>query len=295
MFSLRGLGTWFMERFPPMNFLSGFFLFWLPLLLAIGTVPPAERTFHAAWIPATLIPALHLFLLRVFDEHKDFESDRVNNPNRALQRGVVQLSQIRALGIASALLQAVLFFSLRPSTETVICFVALWIWTLLMAREFFAAEWLKRHFFLYAFSHLLITPLILLLCSRMAGTPPSYDLSLIALGILSGFIYEVARKTKAPAEETGDQSYSKLWGRPFSCAILAVTGIFLSLNGAVIFQKAGLTGWIPTALLAALLILHFLSLGKFLKKPTPKARRSNEGTSALIGLAIFLIPIALLW
>jgi 4-hydroxybenzoate polyprenyltransferase len=291
-----GLQQWFQERFPPINFVSGIFLYLLPKSLAciwVAAIAGAALPWSLRDVFAALVPALHLFLLRVFDEHKDFESDKIFNPHRVLQRGVVSLREIRRVGWAAAVLQIICFLATSPSKEALIAFIAVWIWTLLMWKEFFIKDWLKKNYFFYSLLHLLISPALLLLGLEMAGAPDEWMLDLFLLGLMTSWIYEVSRKTKGPEEETGDISFSKMWGVRRCCTVIAIQGLLCLLVGAHLFQMINILHEVAIGTFVVVLALHSLSVMKFARHPSAKARKSNEGTSALIGLVIFIIPLIL--
>ena len=133
--NFSGIKIWFLERFPPIHFISGVFIYLLPKSLASLLLYSQQHIFLSwtrADLFAALIPGFHLLILRVFDEHKDFESDKIHNPNRSLQKGIVTLSQVRNVGICALLLQLLCFFILKPSLEIGLIYFAVWVWTLLM-------------------------------------------------------------------------------------------------------------------------------------------------------------------
>src|SRR2546421_12460953 len=93
---VRRFLSWVHERFPLANG-----LLYLPLYLAAlllgrrgGALEPFDAFgFAAAWS--------FFLMLRVFDEHKDFDSDRALYPQRVLQRGLVTLRHLKIVGVAA--------------------------------------------------------------------------------------------------------------------------------------------------------------------------------------------------
>ena len=100
------------------------------------------------------------FHLRVFDEHKDFEEDIEHYPDRVLQRGVITLRDLRLLG-GAAIGTEIALSAVRGLPALTALLLTL-VFSLLMLREFFVGDWLKRHFLIYAMSHMLIMPLLAL-------------------------------------------------------------------------------------------------------------------------------------
>jgi hypothetical protein len=285
--------AWFLERFPLINLISGFFMYLLPKsLLILWYYPVGPTAFPWSWedAAACLVPALQLLLLRIFDEHKDFESDKIFNPDRVLQKGLIKLSDLRALGWICVALQLICFFAIHPSQEAMMAFAGMWAWTLLMWKEFFVKAWLKKHFLCYSLLHVVISPWILLACAMMAKTPSELLPDLLLIGFVTSWIYETSRKTKAPPEETGDTSYSKMWGLRTCAWVISFQGIISLCLAADLFQKVSLLHIVQICIFILVLLLHLGSIMKFAERPTPKGRKSNEGTSALIGFVIFVIP-----
>lgn len=167
-------------------------------------------------------------LLRILDDHKDFEDDCRLYPQRVLQQGLVTLRElgiVAGLAIAAALILAAM--SSRAALVAVAMAVAL---SLLMWREFFVRAWLKRHFVVYAATHMLIIPLMALVVFSFAtGRYPweadTWFLIYAVVGYLVAFNGEISRKTRAPDKEVaGVSTYTKRFG------ILGTTGLVLAMR-----------------------------------------------------------------
>ncbi len=287
------LKLWLDERFPIMNFISGAFIYLLAKAIVI-IENPQLYSWNVSDLKAMVVPMAHLFLLRVFDEHKDFESDKIHYPNRVIQKGIFTLAEVRKFGFIAFILQIIAVLSISRANDILGVYLLMWFWTFLMTKEFFVKEWLKSQLFLYGLSHLVVTPLIFLCCLALAAGVLNITIAwqwALWIALVTGWIYEVTRKTKGQEEETGDMSYSKLWGRQKACAIILLTVIvthvliyyfFVSLNiNLNIF-------WIGSSLLG---LLTVLSLWKYVKEPRAKNRKANEGVMALTSLYAFLVPI----
>jgi 4-hydroxybenzoate polyprenyltransferase len=288
------MNLWLKERFPPINFISGFILY----LLAKAIIVLSDNTLNMSYgvkdLYGLLIPAMHLFLLRVFDEHKDFETDRDFYPERVIQRGIFKLTEVAQLGYLAFIVQIYSFYKMQPSLLANYTYLFVWIWTLLMTKEFFAKDWLKSKLLLYGISHLLITPflffLLLTICSPEFSFSPSSVLAL-TLSLLTGWLYEVTRKTKAPNEETGDLTYSGLWGIKLATFVISCSSIFTAIITIFFFRSLKLTHPIYILIQLGLIILSLLLHYRFLHEPTAKNRKKNEGASALLSAYAFLTPL----
>lgn len=288
------LHLWLKERFPPINFISGFILY----LLAKTIIGLSENTLALSYgvkdIYGILIPAMHLFLLRVFDEHKDFETDKEFYPERVIQRGIFKLTEVAQLGYLAFIIQIYSFYKMQPSPLANYTYLFVWIWTVLMTKEFFAKNWLKSKLLLYGISHLLITPflffLLLTLCSPEFSFSPSSVLAL-TLSLLTGWLYEVTRKTKAPNEETGDLTYSGLWGIKLATLVISCSSILTAVVTIFFFRSLKLTHPMYIFIQLGLIILGLLQHYKFIHEPNAKNRKKNEGVSALLSVYAFLTPL----
>lgn len=289
----KRLKMWLDERFPLMNFVSGAFIY-----LLAKSIYSLDHDLPWLWekrdLLGLLVPMTHLFLLRVFDEHKDFETDKIHYPQRVVQRGVFTLSDIRKLGIFAFGLQLLSVLLISLHRDVMLTYVLMWFWTFLMTKEFFMKEWLKKSLFLYGLTHLVVTPLIFLCALTLAAgemeMSPSW-LWALAIAFVTGWIYEISRKTKGAEEETGDMSYSKLWGRPKACFIIFGSVLFTHVLIYFFFLSLGinmLSFYIGSSLL---IILTILSLLKYKQQPSAKTRKANEGVMGLTSLYAFIAPI----
>jgi hypothetical protein len=292
------LVAWLNERFPPVNFVSGIFIFLLAKAVAIDPSESLSK-FNIFDIFCSIVPMMHLFLLRVFDEHKDFESDKISYPDRILQKGIFTLKEVRVLGYGAFTLQIFFFLFLLGhysfNSRLVFLFGILWIWTFLMNKEFFAKNWLKKHFLLYGFSHLLITPILFAFCIGLSNPYFNWDIKVIlslVLSLLTGWLYEVTRKTKAPEEEKKtDTSYSQIFGTKNSVIIIGFSLVLTHFFIWFLFNELNISSWVYWSLGMPLLGIGILSLIKFLKLPTSVARKKNEQAVALATLFAYLTPI----
>ena len=167
---------------------------------------------------------LFFLQLRLADEVKDFEEDRLYRPYRPVPRGLVTLRELAFVWMGSVLLQLLSVFWLTVRLLPLL--VAVWAYQLLMSREFFHRDWLKGHPVAYMMSHMVIMPLIFLFASACdwiaAGyTGPMRGLFwMMAVNFFVGMVIEIGRKIRAPSdEEHGVETYSLLWGQ--SAAVLA--------------------------------------------------------------------------
>jgi hypothetical protein len=154
--------------------------------------------------------------LRIFDDHKDYVEDCRYYPERVLQRGVVSLHELKGLAVAAIGLELLMGFLAGPAALVSVLMV--FAFSLLMLKEFFVREWLRRHFVIYVSSHMMIMPLLaLVVFSFSTGCypwqAPGWYWLYSFVGFFVAFNWEVSRKIRAPEEEIdGLDSYTKLCG-----------------------------------------------------------------------------------
>ena len=246
----------------------------------------------AAAVVAFVTALLFFFQLRVADEFKDFEDDRRYRPYRPVPRGLVTLAELRAAGVACAVVQLALALWLSPSLAGLL--VLVWGYMALMACEFFAPRWLKCHPAAYMASHMAVIPLIDLYATacdwQVAGTswPPSGLGWFLLASYVNGVVVEIGRKTRAPEdEEAGVETYSALWGpRGAVAAWLAAVGG----AGCFAWRTAAAMGVGPAvgATLAVSAALCGLVAWAFLRAPGAGAGRRIEVASGVWTLAMYL-------
>lgn len=179
------------------------------------------------------------FLLRVFDEHKDAEDDAAYRQELPVPRGLIQLHELKNVGLIvfgiQVLVTALTFPKMLPLYTVVIGYL------LIMGKEFFIKDWLKKHQFWYVTSHMLIIPLVDIYASGydwfLSNNPAPFGLVyFFGISFMNGIVLELGRKIRSPKDEkVGVQTYSAMLG----------------LNKSLILWVAVLFGTLVFALLAA--------------------------------------------
>ena len=288
--NVRNLLAYVKERFPPVNM----FLFAV-LFLTVYSVAHYFFLFSPGpgFLATGIVAVISFFFrLRVFDEIKDFETDLQNHPNRILQSGKVSLRNL--IFVATLLFVVEASWSIAGGIVTIVCWLIAIAFSLLMRYEFFCRKFLQRRLFLYAFSHMLIMPLIILWI--WSAFEPTHLFAeslylLAALGFLGGFSFELARKIRAEdAERTGVDSYSKSVG--FKTAVALVI-FFLTLGvGCQCLLLKGLTARPWTYLVILLLfVVTVLTYLLNLRQAKEKSLRFAELLVSLFMLFSYLSVI----
>jgi 4-hydroxybenzoate polyprenyltransferase len=288
--------AWVLERFPPVTGV-GFFVGYAVAALFARALVTGERPLRIGATDLLAFPAVwsFFFVLRVFDEHKDYELDCANHPDRALQRGLITLSHLKVLAaIAVALQLATCLWLDHAFGRVTIAWALALAWSLLMAKEFFASRWIAHRLVLYAFLHMLVMPFAYAWMAQVGarGHPLPAPVALIATAaFLGGFAFEIARKTKAPGDERpGVDSYTKRLG-PGGAA--AATSALVALYAAVMIVATwwvsdGITPYIAYSVISVFMLLAIASASQFARGPTAKRAKAVEGAAAGAVLFVFL-------
>lgn len=289
----KNIGLWFKERFPVINFSTA-----LLMVLFAKSTALLEGKISWTWqwqdLGCFLLIASHLFLLRVFDEHKDHQSDKINHPDRIIQKGLVSLSEIKILGAVALFLQIIGLILIPFELTNILLWLGIWGWTLLMTKEFFAKNWLRSKLFLYSFLHLIISPALVLYILFIYKSPtasPAVDYFVFGVLFSSGWFYELTRKNKAPNEETKDTTFSSLWGiQKSTYAQFLIFNIFFTLSLGYLSHLM-LLNITSLAILVFIYFLTSVTLFNFMKSPTVKNRKKSEGCVALSSGFVLVYPL----
>jgi 4-hydroxybenzoate polyprenyltransferase len=197
------------------------------------------------------------FHLRVFDDHKDYTDDCRYYPNRVLQRGVVTLHELKILGAIAIAIE--LLLGAFWSTASLMSVLFAFGFSLLMFKEFFVKDWLKRHFLVYVSTHMLIIPLFAIVVfsfatRRYPWEAPGWFWLYSFVGFFVAFNWEISRKIRAPEEEVeGVDSYTKIFGtygaayvvlliRVIDTGLVALVGYHLQVSAWFYIALVGLFG-----------------------------------------------------
>ena len=246
--------------------------------------------------PATflmgIITTISLFLLvRIFDEFKDADDDARYRKELPVPRGLVKLGELKIIGWIIVALQVTLNLVFFP--KMLLIYLVIMVYLLLMSKEFFVAEWLKRHQFWYVVSHMFIIPLIDIYASGLdwllsGVSAPKGLLFFFAVSYMNGIVLEVGRKIRNPErEQEGVLTYSAMLGRPKALQLwILVVAITLGLSiAAAAFAGYGTTGFVVLGVLFVLTIIPALL---FWSKPTKALSKGIEMMSVIWTIAMYL-------
>ena len=233
-----------------------------------------------------------LFLLvRIFDEFKDAEDDARYRGELPVPRGLIKFSELKTMGIVLFVLQVLVNIIFFP--KMLIIYFSIIAYLLLMGKEFFVADWLKKHQFWYVTSHMFIIPFIDIYASGLdwlleGAKPPTGLLFFFAVSYMNGIVLEVGRKIRTPENESeGVLTYSSMLGATKATWLwIAVLVATLALAiAASAFAGYGTTGMI---VLSIVFVVCAIPAFLFLNSKTKKLSKSIELMSALWTIAMYL-------
>ena len=264
--------------------------FQLPVLLVLGTAQAASAQYVVAsrldlgglLIAIVGIVSL-LALMRLMDELKDLEKDRVAHPERPLPRGTLSEEDARrglhwaVLGLVVATGVIAVGRNLMTGALYGLCVA----YTLLMYREFFAPRFLGARPFTYAVTHqLVLVPMYLFATAaalpELTLTPPVLWYGLTGLG--ASFAFEVCRKLDPEAHAVLG-TYLAAYGPHRT--VLAVTAAVVLAAYAAYAIAVHVFVWPVAALLLTTLSVVYLR---------PERYKWVEGAASLFALVQVLAP-----
>jgi 4-hydroxybenzoate polyprenyltransferase len=253
-----------------------------------------------AVVVAYLTAFLFFLQLRIADEFKDFEEDSRFRPYRPVPRGLVSLRELGRLGVGTAVLQLLLALWLEPSL--VLLLAGVWLYLLLMSKEFFVAAWLKARPVTYMLSHMAIVPLVDLYataCDWWAalGKPPPGLFWFVVVSYFNGLVIEIGRKIRSPAdEEAGVNTYSATWGRRTAVAVWL--GVITATAACAVVAADAIGFAVPVAVWLGLMLGVAVAVAwRFLRAPVKGRGKRIEILSGLwtIGMYLSIGAVPLVW
>lgn len=244
------------------------------------------------YLGAFFISFTLFLMLRIFDEFKDNEDDLKYRTYLPVPRGLVSLKELKVLGVFVVCSQIAVLSIWYPTLFPF--YIAVFIYLILMGKEFFVAEWLKKKPILYMVSHMFIIPFIDIVASSfdwsLNGVEAPFGLLFFFLvSYFNGMVIEIGRKIKTPEnEEPGVTSYSGEWGpkRAVWVWIGILTITLLSALSASYYAHAGILSYI---ILIGLYVICLIPGFLFMNNMTKKGSKAIEIISGVWTLLMYLI------
>jgi 4-hydroxybenzoate polyprenyltransferase len=291
----RRLSAYLAERFPLLGHGVLILAYYSSNQFLARTLTDPGRPMH--YDLSTVLGAVTLFCfflhLRVFDEHKDYAEDLVHYPHRVLQSGLVTLRHLKILGGLAIAVELALSVLSGPGA------LAAWLlafgFSLLMLKELFAREYLKRHFLLYATSHMLVMPLLALMVfgfatGRYPWEAPPWFWVYAWVGFFVTFNWEVSRKIRAPEDEIeGVETYTRIFGTYGAAYVVLLIRVIDTALVALVGWHLGLSPWFY----AALVVLFLVCLVGFFQYRFHTSRKTAKRMEIYAGMYIIAFDLIL--
>ena len=256
----RRFRAYLAERFPILgNVLLIISYYSSNQFLAHALVHPGEpMTYSLRSLAGAVMLLCMFFHLRVFDEHKDYEEDCRHYPHRVLQSGLITLGHLRIVGGIALLIELVIAACL--GLPVVVAAGGAILFSVLMLKEFFVGPWLRRHFLLYATSHMLIMPLFAMVVfsvatGRFPWEAPGWYWVYAFVGFFVTFNWEISRKIRSPDQEIeGVDSYTKVFGTYGAAYMVLLVRLVDTGMVACVGHHLGLSLWFYVVLVALFMV-----------------------------------------
>jgi len=251
------------------------------------------------FIFGSISSVLFVYLLRVFDELKDYKTDLIDFPDRPLAAGLISHRDIKILWIAVTALLFILQIPFLDRPYVLTAFAVIMVYSFLAFRWFFLEKYIRPSLPLALLTH---NPIVYLYSfytiSFFAPNIGGYITSVILLIVgdtMATTAWELSRKIRGTKEEDSYTTYSKIWGTTLSSLmpLLFICGSWsATLYALLIYYPNQSTYLIWTVPLIPILI-YFFQFIKFLRNPT-KAPPFRE-TVEFFKLSLFVAYALFIW
>lgn len=290
--------AWIKQRFP-FSDAPLFFTFYLCAAL-VARYSNTEGAITLGWLDlvACIVTWSFFLLLRIFDEHIDYETDLKARPEYILQSGLISLRHLRIIGIIVVALQLGYAFFLDKGVGSVtVAWGAMFIWSGLSLQKFYCSKWFNDHWIQHAIVYHLGMPLNLWWLVQMGSPGALFDSNIQLLALMSFVValaFRIARKTHPLQEEReGIDTYSSILGpRVAGSLILVMVLGILSIQAFLVFNIASGDYWLGYLGLGFCLLFSMWSNISFCLSPSIRGRKMNQIAVAICIIASNLIVIS---
>lgn len=235
---MKSILLYIKERFPipsALLFSLGFAAFTLGLS---SNSNAGIRNYQDSLINLVLLSNVFLFFLlrqRTIDEFRDADHDLKYFPDRPVPRGLISKKQVLLLGLFAFVLEITSAYFVGHKHFGF--YILFFLYSLLMAKEFFIPKWLNKHFTTYFLIHEVIF-LLLGLFFLIALNPDDVRFNLHTLILLTVLTtapmsIEIIRKFSPRYDTLGKavaDTYSTVWGRSNSLLILISSSLVVGIG-----------------------------------------------------------------
>ena len=237
-----------------------------------------------------------LLWLRIADDLKDFETDKILFPDRPLARGAVYKKDVMIL---CSIVQVIAIALNVIFMNNIVFFIILYVYGYLMSKWFFQRAKIQPSLPLALVTHnpvqMFINLYIISFTVIKYGLRPFTITTVMTLWTLyfPALIWEVSRKIKAPKDENDYTTYSKLFGYKKSTRfVMILTLVDIMTNIVLVFRL----NKISIAILVVLVTWMTVQFVKYMKDPeqfvlVDKVERYTylQESTMLLTVVVFLL------
>jgi hypothetical protein len=238
------------------------------------------------WSELFVFYFVFFFLLRCYDEIKDYTYDLVHNPKRPLPRGLIKVQEVKVVIFVSWIFLSLMLlrFGALPWGAAALAY------SFLMYKEFFVGDRIRPHLTFYAMTHTFVIGFIVFLVSWAFVRPVTQQvwMTLLIYGIINWSlfnVFEFSRKTFSSHEEKPTvDSYSSIFGNA-GAVLLSGSQLAVASLALAYLQPSGLLHW---ALVFLSLIIGFY----YVFEDSLRSARIFRNVHAMI-LALYYVVMSL--
>lgn len=268
---IKRIYLYYKERYPIiLRFLLGVIVFFEIHFIILLNSGLTWQDFHLGISEVVGAYTVFAFLLwlRVADDIKDYETDKVLFPERPLPSGRVTKKDLM---ISCSIFQVIaIALNVIFMRENIWCFIILYVYGYLMSKWFFRKKKIQPSLPLALITHNPVQAIINLYI--ISFTIQKYELqpftltNIMALWTLyfPALIWEVSRKIRAPKDETDYVTYSKLFGYKDSTIFVLILTIMDIITNFILVWKLNKISIGVLGLLVAWMTWKFI---QFIKDP----------------------------
>lgn len=245
---------------------------------------------------------LVLFHLRLMDEFKDKKKDKIAYPDRMLSKGLISLNDLKILLFIIIILEIII--NIFTSLQMFLIYLCIFIYSLLMYKDFFLKKLLKKSTRLYLISHQIIFYILFyyIIASTKEYNLKIFDNSklfflLIIMYCLLMTLFEIGRKTwSRDRENKMIDTYSKAWGVKNVSFVLIFLVIIIYLILSIIIVKSNFS-FLMLLLIFSYTVFPIIIIIKYLLKPNYKNSKNVQKSTTfyiiLLTLTFIITGLAL--
>ena len=290
---LKRIAIYLNEMFPITSFV-GTILTALAIQLTYLRLFSLPVQFHYQMLFSGIVITSVTLLIRIMDEFKDFEDDKINFPLRPLPSGKVLTSDLKVLAAICVSLILILSLTSLPLFGFSLATLG---FTVLMLKWFFIEDKMRKSLPLAFVTHhpIVIFNIIYLLMGMIQTfSDLNWSKAYLILPIALMFTnWEVARKIRMPEQETAYTTYSKIWGPRTAATVSLLLQLIYTSTVFLVFYNLGTPQFLRIVFLILMLVMMVPTF-RFLINLVLKAPLKTNAESQILLIIGFLIAACFL-